>query len=141
MPKIQNFSENLEQSFNRLGSKIDERMASPEVSASPEREVVKESVRAIAENAPAVSTPPPVPPATQTGSPTDQSFLPAYLSSDATPEEVKRTVEQLVAFTFKTDIETAVAAAKRYPPFLEDAFHDALVDKLIPELKKRGYLK
>ncbi|MCL4403946.1 hypothetical protein M1432_01200 [Patescibacteria group bacterium] len=137
MPKIQNFSENLEQSFNRLGNKIDEKMASPEVPGRSEREVVKESVRAIAESAPITSPPtPPAPPAAQ-----DQSFLPAYLSSDAAPEEVKRAVEQLVAFTFKTDIETAVVAAKRYPPFVEDAFHDALVDKLMPELKKRGYLK
>ncbi len=139
MAKVQNFSENLEKSFTRLGHEINARREAPEAPARPEREVVKESVRAIAESAPVAPVPDAPSPAPADGP--NAAVLPAYLSDTSAPEEVTRTVEQLVQLMFKTDIETAVSAAKRYPPFVEDAFHDALVDKLLPELKKRGYLK
>lgn len=138
MAKIQNFSESLEQSFNRLGQEVAGRAATPEAPARPEKEVVKESIRALAESIPLADPTPPAAPAASAAAPT---FLPAYLADNAAPDEVKRTVENLVALAFKADIETAVATARRYPPFVEDAFHDALVDKLLPELKKRGYLK
>ena len=39
------------------------------------------------------------------------------------------------------DITKAVNEARKYPPFVEDAFHDALIDKFLPELKKRGIIK
>ncbi len=142
MAKVQNFSENLEKSFSRLGHDIGERLKLPESGARPEREIVKESVRSVAVpetgeaplgGAPGEGS------ITITG--TDQTFLPAYISANPTPAEVTRTVEQLIDLTFRTDIETAVRTAKRYPPFVENAFHDALTDKLLPELRKRGYLK
>jgi hypothetical protein len=138
MAKVQNFSENLERSFTRLGHEISARQMSPEMPARPEKEVVKESLRALAvapQNEPHQASP-----AGEAASPIP-AVLPAYLTETSAPEEVTQAVEQLIQLVFKTDIETAVAAAKRYPPFVEDAFHDALVDKLLPELKKRGYLK
>ncbi len=135
MAKVQNFSEKLESSFVRLGHEVGERAKT--VEARPEKEVVRESVKAMAE------IPPEAVPAAATASASDNDlpFLPAYLSDSSSPAEVKQAVEGLINLTFKTDIETAVRAAKRYPPFVEDAFHDALVDRLLPELKKRGYLK
>ena len=50
-------------------------------------------------------------------------------------------VEELVAQAFDKGLEDAIRAAKRCDPFIEDAFHDALTEQLIPELKRRGILK
>ena len=38
-------------------------------------------------------------------------------------------------------IEKAAAEAKKSNPYVLDAFHDALVEKLYPELQRRGVLK
>jgi len=50
-------------------------------------------------------------------------------------------VARLVDIVFAKGLAAGVREAKRQPPFVEDAFHDALVDKLLPELKKRGIIK
>ena len=42
---------------------------------------------------------------------------------------------------FEKGLEVALKEAGKQTPFIEDAFHDALVDKLLPELKKRGIVK
>jgi len=42
---------------------------------------------------------------------------------------------------FHEGLEKAVREAKNHPPFIEDAFHDALVDRLLPILQKTDTFK
>lgn len=141
MVKVQNFSENLDNSLNRLGAEVSRKIESPEFKEAPIEHVVKESLKSL----PVQEIPAPAP-AVPAEKPAEASgaaqYLPSYLATgDAKDEQVKAIVENLIRFAFRTDIEQAIAQAKRYPPFVEDAFHDALTDKLVPELKKRGIIK
>lgn len=140
MVKVQNFSENLDSSLNRLGVEVSKRIESPEFKEAPIKHVVKESLKSlpIREESPM--------PAASRERPGNQDstaqFLPSYLATDDPKDDQVRTiVENLITLAFQSDIERAIAAAKRYPPFVEDAFHDALTDKLVPELRKRGIIK
>lgn len=65
-----------------------------------------------------------------------QSQTGGYLNSlsDNQAEEVNR----LVSLIPSKGIKAAIAEAKKLDPFLLDAFHDALVDKLYHELANRG---
>ncbi|MCL4400012.1 hypothetical protein M1506_01915 [Patescibacteria group bacterium] len=139
--KVQNFSENLESSLTRLGAEVSKKMNSPEFKEAPVETVVKSSLKSL-----------PLPVVTAKPGESDTSskpenddemekFLPSYLAEDEKSDEVKSVVENLINFSLKEGIEEAIAEAKKYPPFVEDAFHDALTDKLLPELKKRGIIK
>lgn len=131
--KVRNFDEKLERSFEKLGRQIEEERKLPEVQELPEREIVKRSLKSLAPAA--------VPQADEGLSkplPPRDSLLPDYLQSEGGDERVKREVEGLVDLVFKEGLEAALKEAGKQPPFVEDAFHDALVDKLLPELKKKG---
>ena len=67
---------------------------------------------------------------------TSQSrILPDYLQNVSS--EIKLRVEELVDSLFHQGIEKVISRARRASPFILDAFHDALTDKLHEELKKR----
>lgn len=136
MPKVMNFSENLEKGFEKIGHRVRENIEkSPEVKESSERAIVKESIVSIARE---VSE---SPSSDQAGGDGKPSLLPSYfVSEDGSEDEAKRAVEHLVDMTLHGDLEKAIQISKKYPAFVEDAFHDALVDKLVPELKKKGIL-
>ncbi len=139
MVKVQNFSENLDSSLNRLGVEVSKKIESPEFKEVPIEKIVKESLKSL----------PPVEAGVdissnikkEPGEDSTGQFLPSYLSGDEGSNDVKAIVENLINFAFKFGVERAIMEAKKYPPFVEDAFHDALVDKLVPELKKRGIIK
>ncbi|TSC82202.1 MAG: Uncharacterized protein G01um101420_506 [Parcubacteria group bacterium Gr01-1014_20] len=65
--------------------------------------------------------------------------LPDYAQS-ASPE-VKLEIEALVEAAFTKGVIEAANEASKSSAFVLDAFHDALTDKLYPELQKRGILK
>ncbi len=65
--------------------------------------------------------------------------LPNYMKSSSDGD--KSTVEGLVNLAYHKGLETAVNEAKKYSPFILDAFHDALTDKLYAEFKIRGLIK
>jgi len=134
MAKIQNFNEALEKSLGRLTTEIKERQQTAESRELPEREIVKQSIKSLSEKtAPAAGAAP---------IKGDESVnLPNYLQGKDIDEKIKAEVEHLIEMVFSENIEKALAAAKGKPPFIEDAFHDALVDKLLPELKNRGIIK
>lgn len=145
MVQIQNFSENLEKSFARLGHEVQKNLEAQEFQSAPEREVVRQAIKSFAEATPVPlpesdETAPPFPPANTPPVPRDD-LLPSYMVTEGNSEDVKKTVEHLVQMVFDEDIEKAVLEARRYPAFVEDAFHDALTDKVLPELKKRGIVK
>jgi hypothetical protein len=62
------------------------------------------------------------------------------MNNSATDDDIKQTVEHLVDIALGDNLEKAVRESRKYPAFIEDAFHDALVDKLVPELRQRGIL-
>ncbi|MEK9173581.1 MAG: hypothetical protein AAB594_03365 [Patescibacteria group bacterium] len=65
--------------------------------------------------------------------------LPDYAQSASS--EVKLEIEALVEAVFTKGLIEAANEASKSSPFVLDAFHDALTDKLYPELQKRGILK
>ena len=135
--KVQNFNEHVEKSLDRLGRQIEGKLEVPEARPLPEREVVKQSVQEFAKTVPA--------PQKQDDGKTEEKeekeIFPEYFNTAEVGKEVERAVKTLVATALQDDLEKAIQNSKQYPPFVEDAFHDALVDKLLPELKKRGILK
>lgn len=145
MAKVQNFSEHLERSLQHIGCKVGEQMERPESAARSEREIVKESIRSIAkEIVPAAPLPAPV--SSKSSGQDDHGeevHLPSYVAKANIDPAAKRMIERLVhmAFSIPGGLEKAIREAKKQPFFIEDAFHDALVDKALPELKKRGVLK
>lgn len=65
----------------------------------------------------------------------EDKFLPDYLK-EADPE-IKRQVERLLEITIRNGLEQGIKEAQKMPPFILDAYHDALIDKLHDELVKR----
>lgn len=70
------------------------------------------------------------------GSQSTQSQKGSYLN--ALSDDQVDTVNRLVSLIPAKGIKHAIAEAKKLEPFLLDAFHDALVDKLYNELASRG---
>lgn len=138
--KVQNFSENLEKNLARLGHEVSKNLGSAERDNVSEREIVKQSLKYLVEtendSANVQSSAVPV----QVDAPVADNFLPEYLSEN-NDMGIKKSLEHLLQITAEEDIIKAVREARKYPPFIEDAFHDALVDKFLPELKKRGIIK
>jgi len=121
----------LEADIKRLSKEIAEKRNLPEYKDLSERKLVKKSLEPMFRQT--VSQPPTAQPMTQ---PMSQSqILPDYLK-DA-PLEIKLRVEELVDSLFHQGIEKVVSRARRASPFILDAFHDALTDKLYEELKRR----
>ena len=130
MATVRNFHEKLEKDLERMTAEIARRREqAPEVSP---REVVKQSLAAAV---PPPLSPSPLPPPHQKS---DESHLPSYLSGES--PEVKEEVERLVTLALQEGLAPAIAAAAKKSPFVLDALHDALVDKLLPELEKRGII-
>lgn len=126
---IQGFEHVLETDMKRLAAEVQKHRESPEMRTAGGREIIKKSLQSFT---PASPLPPTVQPAS--GSP-----LPNY-ASDA-PAEAKLEIEYLLDMALHHGIEKANAHAQKSNLFVMDAFHDALVTKLYPELKKRGIVE
>ena len=124
----------LEQDIQRLGREIKERNASPEYQQMTEKERVKETIRPLVTQAGSQAASSPQPEDTDSKS-VEETVLPGYLKDS--PSEIKILVERLIDSVFHEGVEKAVKDASRAGPFILDAFHDALADKLYEELKKR----
>ena len=138
MAKVVHFHEALERDLSRLSSEVKERREKPELQHLTEREVVRQSIEAMRE--PVQGTEPEEPkPAGNPEPPEESSVLPKYLETSPEPQ-VELEVEKLIDMVFHDGIERALKESKRHAPFVQDAFHDSLVDRLLPELKKRGVI-
>ena len=122
----------LEEAIQRLASEIRSERERPESRNMGERELLKQSLGRLL-------------PQTLPSKPGDSSVvspagpLPAYARGASS--ETKLEIEYLLDVAFHKGIEHANAEAKKSTPFVIDAFHDALVGKIYPELEKRGLLK
>jgi hypothetical protein len=127
--------------IERVAGALSEARKAPDVSGLPDREQVLRSIQAIArESAPATAAP-----AVSTNDPADQkpsgtTVTPGYLDDSEAGMNAKTEVESLVRMTLRQGLGKGLAAARGRSPFIEDAYHDALVDCLLPELKKRGMI-
>ncbi len=129
MVKVKNFSGNIEKDLNSLGKAV-EKTRERVGESHKEREIVKESIKSLPVGG-GVS-------GSGNGTPTPS---PNYLKGSSGDEGVREKVEELVEMTLRDGLEKGLREAKKQTPFIEDAYHDALVDKLLPELKKRGLIK
>lgn len=84
------------------------------------------------------STPSPGP-STTAQAPSPSSGAASYLDN-LDPASVAK-VNDLIGKVSKQGIAKTIEEARRAEPFILDAFHDALVDKLHGELKARGLVK
>jgi len=130
---------NLEQEIAELQKMIEAKRDQLEKAGGiiEEKELVRQSVREMFLNVPAqipLSTTTPTPATTQTV-PVGGSYL-DYLDPQTT-ETINRFIGEIQAKGI-TPVINEVASQK---PFVVDAFHDALVDKLYDELKQRGLIK
>jgi len=131
MMRVKNFHEGLEGSLVRLGQEVERQRTIPEVKNLPEKEIVKSSIKSMAAETPLEGSPP-----VQGAAPAG-NFLPAYVQGGNIAPEIEAEIESLVEIALNENLEKAFRKAKKHPPFIEDAFHDVLTDKLLPELKKR----
>ncbi len=137
MQKKVNFNENLEKGLEKIGHRVAENIEHQELQTLPEREAIKKSIQSIAE---VISPATPPVPVQSSGQSVSSPHLPTYMNNSATDEDIKQTVERLVDIALGDNLEKAVRESRKYPAFIEDAFHDALVDKLVPELREKGIL-
>ncbi len=128
MPEIiyKNF-EGVDQEIEKVGKDFEIRKNMEESKGVGDREILKQILH------PLVKTPAPLPQANS--KPQADLNLPAYLKDS--PEEIKQRVEYLISETFKKGIERTANDAQKFGPFILDAYHDALTDKLYEELQRR----
>ncbi len=126
-----NFDSALEQDIIRLSTEVKnraEKMSPQEIS---HREIVKSAISAQIQ---AQQTAQAAPETSEQPSP----MLPQYLQRES--PEVRLKVEELVDFAFHKGIDASISEAKKFGPFILDAFHDTLTTKLYEELKSRNLL-
>jgi len=124
----------LEGDLERLRMEIKEKSGQTEALPPDEgKKIVKESLRGIT-----LAAGETVPSVADTGD-EKEDILPDYLKG--ADEGLRQKVEELISYSFKEGIEKASLKAKSEGPFILDAFHDALVEKLYPELIKKGIIK
>lgn len=113
-----------EKEFEVVSREVEKIKKHPELKHLPEREIVRQAIK------PVVPAKPSLP------KKDEEKFLPDYLKE--APEEIKLKVEELIGEVFERGIKKTTQKALGYGPYFLDAFHDALVDKMLEELKKRG---
>lgn len=124
--------EALERDIQALAKEIAKSRELPENRSVGEKELLKQAVGALPQMV-AAQQPQPA------AQPTSRSPLPSYAQS--APAEVKLEIEYLLDLAFHQGLAKADAEARKSPDFVLDAFHDALVGRLYPELQRRGMLK
>lgn len=136
MTKFINFNERVEDSLQRLGREAEKILVQPEMRDFSKKEVLKESLKTLS----SVEKFSRQNESQETSVKTAEDFLPKYLSQES-GEAARTRINALIELALNDSIEGAIRKAKNDSPFIEDAFHDALVDKLLPLMEERGFLK
>lgn len=123
-----NFDSMLEKDILRLSKEIKRHQEALPAQEILPKEIIKSSIGAQIQSQVADSAP-------QNAEP---SVLPQYLQRES--PEIQLKVEELVDLAFHKGIEISVKEAKKYDPFILDAFHDSLTGKIYDELKARKLL-
>lgn len=142
----ENFSTNasIEAEIAELSAKIEEKRRQLESGKGviEERELVKSAIGEKLSNTVSSNTAPVTSAATTTSQttpitppPTGKSYL------DYLDDESRAIVEGLVESVFTNGLDKTLKNLESQEPFIIDAFHDVLTDKIYDELKKRGAIK
>jgi len=123
----------IEKDIERLSKEIAEKKNLPEYKEVPERELIKQTLQPLVRQATSDKQQ-----VTKKEEETKETVLPDYLKDS--PPEIKLRVEKLVDLVFHQGIEKTIKEANQAGPFILDAFHDALTNKLYDELKKRNLI-
>ncbi len=132
MVKVQHFSERFEGEVAKLSEKVESVKRDSERKLKS-HELVKHSIQSLAEESKGESA--------SKENPSSKTPLPSYLTGSASDPKAREKIEKLVALFMEKGLMSALREAKKQTPFIEDAFHDTLVNSLLPELKKRGMLE
>ena len=114
--------------IQKLGEHLEQKSALEKVEEHT-IETVKQSIQAVS----------------QTSAPVGQSteggvdVLPEYTKNYT--EEDKQKIENLLQVAASKGLDAANSNAEGQPPYILDAFHDALAEKLLPYLKQQGIIK
>lgn len=129
----------IEAEIAELSKRIDEKrkLLETEAGVVEEKEVVRQAVAEKISPSMPVST---NSSATATATvPPKSSSKTSYL--DGLDKESVEQIQSLVALVFEKGFDAAIQEVSLMEPFIIDAFHDALVDRLYDELKSRGLVK
>ena len=124
----------IEQDIKRLSQEIAEKKKLLEYKEVPEKELIKQTIEPLVKQSYIQSSQQ----LAQARKAAKKTTLPDYLKDS--PDKIKLQVEKLVDSVFHQGISKTIKEAQKAGPFILDAFHDALTDKLYDELKKRKYL-
>lgn len=119
----------LEQDIERLGREVARKKEAPEYKGLSKREIIRQTLQPVIQKAGEGTAPAP------TSVSGEDSVLPDYLKHSS--PEIKLKVEKLIDSVFHEGLAKTAKEARKAGPFILDAFHDALTDKLYDELKKR----
>lgn len=132
MNEVNYTSENpIEADIKKVSQEVIEKKQSLENQGASERELVKQAIHPQIHTQPGADSTQVATSATAA----DDKVLPDYLKDS--PQELKLKVESLVELVFNKGIKKAAHEAQKFGPFVLDAFHDAVTDKIYEELKKR----
>ena len=117
--------------IERIGAEVERLKKTSEFMNAKPSEVIKESIKQAYPQA--TNTP------VNVGQPTtdhdEDNLLPNYMKNDS--EEDRDEVEALLHIAFTHGIEASIVAARRRRARILDDLHDALVDKVMPQLEKQ----
>lgn len=119
-----------ESDVEKIGKHLESR-SSVESADLQTAENIRESIKAVS----VPVTQAEVPPAQES----DLDVLPDY--ADKYSEEAKNKIENLLQLAADKGLDAANSQAENEPPYILDAFHDALAEKLLPYLKQKGIIK
>lgn len=125
--------------FEAIAQAVEQRIADPRALPEEERRgLLKEVIREVGERYRSEA-----PPTREVGAaPHDTREaveIAAYLREEGVGEDAEPDVERLVTLFIRNPV-SAFHEAHRNPPHIVDAFHDVLVDLVLPEMRKRGKL-
>ncbi|MDO8557462.1 MAG: hypothetical protein Q7R98_03290 [Candidatus Jorgensenbacteria bacterium] len=127
-----NFNEAFEKHLGEIGAEVERQKENPEARGLEEREIIRRAVESVSR---------PQEEGTQNNVPVGTGNLPSYLAAKKSDVAAQEEVNHLISVAFQKGIIEAESEAVKRPAFVLDAFHDALIDHIIPELKKRGMMK
>lgn len=114
--------------LQKIGSNLELKSVTEKIE-SHTVETVKQSIQAVSQ----VSTT-----STQTAQ-VGLDVLPEYTKNYS--EEAKQKIEELLQVAADKGLDAANSNAEGQLPYILDAFHDALAEKLLPYLKQQGIIK
>lgn len=120
-----------ESDLERLVEEVREVKKQPDFQQAAPKEIIKQSLKSFSGSAQPVSN--------NTAQNDDAALLPNYMRSAGVADQEE--LRQLIQLSLDDGFEAGIREARKHGGFMVDAIHDALAEKVYPELKKRGVLE